>query len=379
MDGTVTENLTEEQARLHKVNELHQQGKKPYAYAYKKSHTIQQIHDIYGTLEIGDENNDAISIAGRIIAKRGHGKASFGNLLDETNKLQYYAAINLMGDEDYKSLLNLDIGDIIGLEGVPFRTKKGELSIKVTRYTLLSKALLPLPEKYHGLQNKELRYRQRYVDLIANTSVRETFKRRSHIIKFIRDFLHQDGFMEVETPVLHNIYGGAAAKPFSTHHNELDQDLYLRIALELHLKRLVVGGFEKIFEIGRVFRNEGVSFKHNPEYTLLELYQAYVDYNDMMVLTETLLSRLVKSLHGSYTLEYQDKTLNFEPPFKRLTLEDALKTYANVDINGDDDYLRQEAKQLGLVKYIGVSLYNELECDYAVNSKIYEMLELMNP
>jgi len=261
--------------------------------------------------------------------------------------IQFYANISALGADQFESLLQLDVGDILGIKGVPFRTKRGELSIKISSFELLTKAMLPLPEKYHGLQDKEQRYRMRYVDLIANPSVRDVFKTRSEVIFGMRQYLAEQGFLEVETPVLHHVYGGAAAQPFQTHHNELGQDLYLRIALELHLKRMMVGGFEKIYEIGRVFRNEGVSYKHNPEYTLLELYQAYVDYQDILVLTETLIAHLVKQVHSSYQIQYQDQTLDFTPPFRRLTLSDAVKMYAGVDLE-DEASMRDKAKSVGI-------------------------------
>lgn len=283
-----------------------------------------------------------------ILVSVGHGKATFGNIQDDSGRLQYYANVNTLGEEIYDALLHLDIGDIIGIEGIPFCSKRGELSIRIEKYTLLTKALLPLPEKFHGLQDKELRYRQRYVDLIVNDEVKQTFKTRSLILQKIRNYLSENDFIEVETPVLHSIYGGAAAKPFTTFHNDLEQNLYLRIALELHLKRLIVGGFERIFEIGRVFRNEGISYKHNPEYTLLELYQAYADYNDVMKLTESLLSTLVKEINGNYELIYQGKTLNFKPPFARITLSDALKKWADIDITESVENLRKKAESLGL-------------------------------
>ncbi len=339
---------SEEQVRLSKAIQLRESGINPYAYTYNKSHSIGAVCTTYAYLQGEDKSPEIVSIAGRIMAKRGHGKATFGNVMDEHGAIQYYANLNQLGQESFDRLLHLDVGDIIGIQGPLFRSKAGELSIKIESYELLTKSLHPLPEKYHGLQDKEIRYRQRYIDLIANVEVKETFKQRSAIIASIRQWLWADGFMEVETPVLHHIYGGAAARPFKTFHNDLGQDLYLRIALELHLKRLIVGGYEKIFEIGRVFRNEGVSYKHNPEYTLLELYQAYADYNDVMTLTENLLSSLVKAKTGSFTLIYQGQSIDFAPPFRRLTLHQALLDYAQVDSNAPLEDLKVKAKQLGL-------------------------------
>ncbi|MFC1771716.1 lysine--tRNA ligase, partial [Candidatus Margulisiibacteriota bacterium] len=344
----MTEHKSEFEIRMEKMNELKAQKIEPFAYNYDKNTDIKTIHDKYGHFEIDQVSDESLSIAGRIMAKRGHGKATFGNVSDETGSIQYYANVNQLKEENYNVLLKLDVGDIIGIKGKPFRSRKGELSIMIEEFSLLTKSLNPLPEKYHGLQDKELRYRQRYVDLIVNAEVKDTFKKRSLIIRQIRDFLNKRDFLEVETPVLHNIYGGAAAKPFTTYHNELEQDLYLRIALELHLKRLIVGGFERVYEIGRVFRNEGISWKHNPEYTLLELYQAYADYEDVMKLTEDLVSTLVLDNFGTYEIEYQGQKLNFKPPFKRLPLQDALEQYAGINLNDDIESLRKKAAAQGL-------------------------------
>jgi lysyl-tRNA synthetase, class II len=344
------QHFTEEDIRLQKLDEYRKKGIDPFAYSFEKTHQIDTVLTNYSEIEIDNKSEDICSIAGRIIAKRGHGKAMFGNITDESGSIQFYVNLNTLEEERYELFRLLDIGDIIGLKGKPFRSKRGELSLFIEDFKLLTKSLHPLPEKFHGLQDKELRYRQRYVDLIANKEVRETFKTRSWAMLEIRSFLAKDNFMEVETPVLHSIYGGAAAKPFITHHNTLDQDLYLRIALELHLKRLVVGGFERIFEIGRVFRNEGISYKHNPEYTLLELYQAYADYQDVMKLTENLISHLVKSKFGTYKITYQEKEIDFTPPFTRITLKNALQEYAEVDIDGDISNLQAKAESLGLEK-----------------------------
>ena len=341
------EGLSETDVRLKKLDLLREKGEEPFKYKFDRSHAIQTVCEKYAHLESGDASEDVVTVAGRLMAKRGHGKATFGNIEDENGAIQYYANINDLGETQYSALLQLDVGDIIGIEGTPFVSKRGELSIRLTRYSILTKALHPLPEKFHGLQDKETRYRQRYVDLIANPEVRQVFQDRAKIVHFIRDYLHQDNFIEMETPVLQTIYGGASARPFETHHNTLDQRLYMRIALELPLKRLMVGGFERIFEIGRVFRNEGVSYKHNPEYTLLELYQAYADYHDIMALTETLLSDLVKAHTGDTKITYQGTTLDFSPPFRRLTMKDALQEYADTDIDMDANDLSARAKALG--------------------------------
>ena len=345
-----TENLdqlSEEEMRALKLKQLKSSTTNPFAYNYKRDHSAQEILSKYNSLDTGEASENIIHLAGRITAKRDHGKAFFGNLLDETGTIQFYANLNTLGDEKFNLLLSLDTGDFIGIKGTPFRTRRGELTLNISEFELLTKAMLPLPEKYHGLQDKELRYRHRYLDLIANPETKETFKTRSKTISNIRKFLEKEGFIEVETPILQNIYGGAAAKPFKTFHNTLDQDLYLRIALELHLKRLIVGGFEKVFEIGRAFRNEGISYKHNPEYTMLELYEAYVDYNDIMTLTENLISSLVKETCGSYKITYQENEIDFTPPFKRLSMTDALTKKLNIDINNIQS-LKEKAKELKL-------------------------------
>jgi lysyl-tRNA synthetase class 2 len=341
------EGLSEEQVREIKLKNLQEQNKNPFKYNYKRTDIIQSLNDSYQHIEISEHVDGIVKVAGRLISKRNHGKAFFGNILDESGSIQLYANLNNIGDEAFEELISLDTGDILGVEGQIFKTQKGELTIKIASVELLSKSLLPLPEKYHGLQDIELRHRHRYLDLIANKDVRNNFKTRSKIIASIRQFLEEKGFMEVETPVLQNIYGGAAARPFNTFHNELKQNLYLRISLELPLKRLIVGGFEKVYEIGRVFRNEGISYKHNPEYTLLELYQAYADYYDIMELTENLLSTLVYKQYGSYKAIYQDKEIDFTPPFKRIKLCDILKEKLEIDIN-DIKALQKKAKELKL-------------------------------
>jgi len=343
----VTQTLNEEENRLSKLKDIQETEDHPYKYAFDKTHSTSAIIERYASITNEDQIEDVVSLAGRLVAKRSHGKAYFGNILDNDDVIQFYANVNQVGEETFQKLDTLDVGDIIGITGIPFRTKRGELSIKVQTLTLLTKSLLPLPEKYHGLQDKELRYRKRYVDLIANPEVKNVFKTRSRIISQIRNLLENKDFMEVETPVLQTIYGGAEARPFNTFHNDLKQDLFLRISLELPLKRLIVGGFERVFEIGRVFRNEGISYKHNPEYTLLELYQAYADYHDIMELTETLISTIAYSLHGSYTVPYKDTEISYEAPFKRLTLADALKTYADVDMTNEEE-MRAKAQELKL-------------------------------
>lgn len=344
----IADSMSEEDVRLQKLGDLKKAGVNPFSYSYSRTHSILDIIDKYDSLESGETTDDTVSIAGRIVAKRGHGKAIFGNIKDDSGTIQFYANINDLGEELYDRLLHLDVGDIIGVQGFPFKSRRGELTVHITSYELLTKSLNSFPEKYHGLQDKELRYRQRYLDLIVNDEVKETFKRRSEVLFWIRQFLHNQNFMEVETPVLQSIYGGASAKPFTTFHNDLKQDLFLRIALELPLKRLIVGGYEKVFEVGRVFRNEGISYKHNPEYTLLELYQAYADYQDVMALTETLLSELIIAINGSPKLTYQGTELDFSPPFNRITMDEALQTYASISLHASETDLRNKASELGI-------------------------------
>ena len=341
------ETLSEEEVRTLKLKKLKESKTLAYAYNYNRTAITKDITNTYNHLNEGESSENIYNIAGRITAKRAHGKAFFGNIMDQSGTLQFYANINTLGNDLFNFLLTLDTGDFIGITGTPFKTRRGELTLNISTFKLLSKAILPLPEKYHGLQDKELRYRHRYLDLIVNPEIKTVFETRSRTISLIRKNLEAKGFMEVETPVLQNIYGGAAAKPFTTHHNTLDQNLYLRIALELYLKRLIVGGFEKVFEIGRVFRNEGISYKHNPEYTLLELYEAYADYNDIMTLTEDLISNLIKQQYGTHKIIYQETEIDFTPPFKRISMTEELKTKHNIDVN-NIKILKEKATQLKL-------------------------------
>jgi lysyl-tRNA synthetase class 2 len=305
--------------RLKKMQDLRAAGDEPYKYNCERSAVIAGLLQKYEPLKPEEESAETYQIAGRVVAKRGHGKASFGNIADQSGKIQYYAKIDLLGESAYHKLLHgVDLGDIIWAQGKMFRTQRGELSLKLEKFEILTKALLPLPEKFHGLTDKETRYRQRYLDLIANPDVKDVFVKRSKILRLVRELLDGEGFIEVETPVLQMIPGGAAARPFKTFHNALSMELYLRISLELPLKRLIVGGFEKVYEIGRVFRNEGISYKHNPEYTLLELYQAYTDCEGMLNLTERLISGVVKTLTGGYKIQYAGQEIDFTTPWKRI-------------------------------------------------------------
>ncbi|MFA5928184.1 MAG: lysine--tRNA ligase [Candidatus Margulisiibacteriota bacterium] len=313
-----TEQQSEQEIRQQEIANLRRDGIVPFEYKYDVTSSIAEVLKKYEGLQVEEEAKDKLSLAGRIIARRGHGKAQFGNLMDDSGTIQYYAKLDLLGDGPYALLERLNTGDFIGIEGVAFRTKRGELSIKIEKLTLLTKTIAPLPEKYHGLTDKELRYRYRYLDLIANPQVKDVFRKRSEIIRLIREFLHKQGFVEVETPVLQTVAGGAAARPFVTHHNALDMDLSLRISHEIPLKKLIVGGFEKVYELGKAFRNEGISYKHNPEYTLMELYQAYTDYEGMMELMEEICSYLVHQLYGTHVIQYQGQTVDFTTPWPRV-------------------------------------------------------------
>ena len=326
-----------------KLTELQDKGNDPFQIMkYDVSHHSMDITDDFEGFE-----GKTVSIAGRIMTKRVMGKASFCNVRDLKGDIQAYVRRDDIGEEPYADFKKYDIGDIIGLEGEVFKTHSGEISIKAKNIVLLSKSLQILPEKFHGLKDTDTRYRQRYVDLIVNPEVRDTFIKRSKIIREIRNYLDDNSFMEVETPVLVPNAGGAAARPFNTHHNALDQDIFLRISLELYLKRLIVGGLERVYEIGRVFRNEGLSVRHNPEFTLLELYQAYTDYYGMMDLVEDLFRTVAKKVLGTTTVTYQGEEIDLSEPFERLTMVDAIKKYANIDFNEikDEDSAKAQAKE----------------------------------
>ena len=317
------------QIRKDKLKELQEQGKNPYEITkYNRTNSAGEIKANYEKFEQKD-----VSVAGRIIAKRIMGKASFCTILDSDEKIQSYVSINDLGEEAYKEFKTWDIGDIIGITGFVFKTRTEEISVHAKEVKLLSKSLRPLPEKFHGLKDVDLRYRQRYVDLIMNPEVKETFKKRSQIISEIRKILDEKGYLEVETPVLNTISGGATARPFITHHNTLDIDMYLRIALELNLKRLIVGGYDKVYEIGRVFRNEGMDIRHNPEFTELELYAAYEDFNDMMDITEELFQKCSMKVCGTTKINYQGTEIELGGKWKRITMIDSIKDVCGVDFN----------------------------------------------
>lgn len=352
MENNNNNNMQEEQdiseiirIRLEKLNRLVAEHKNPFEIVkYKKTVLAKDIVDKYSELE-----NKEVRIAGRLVSKRVMGKASFANLLDASGKIQLYISRNDIGDEPYAEFKKMDIGDIIGVKGIVFTTKMGEISVHATEVVLLSKSLLPLPEKYHGLKDTDLRYRQRYVDLIANPEVKQTFVMRSKIIKEIRNFLDERGFLEVDTPILNSIPGGGAARPFATFHNTLGLDMFMRIAPELYLKRLIVGGFEKVYEMGRQFRNEGMDTKHNPEFTTIELYQAYVDYNDIMDLTEDLFCYVADKVLGTQELTYQGETISLKKPWRRVSMMDAVKEYAGIDFDTEDmEQIIAQAKSKGI-------------------------------
>lgn len=332
--------------RREKLQELQEAGKNPFDITkFNRTHTSKDVIDNYDELEGKD-----VTIAGRIMAKRIMGKASFCHIQDMQGKLQSYVSTNDLGEESYKAFKTYDIGDIIGITGFVFKTRTGEISVHAKEVTLLSKSLRPLPEKFHGLKDTDLRYRQRYVDLIMNPEVKDTFLTRIKILKEIRRILDEKGYLEVETPILNTIAGGAAARPFITHHNTLDMDMYLRIANELYLKRLIVGGFDKVYEMGRMFRNEGMDIKHNPEFTNIELYSAYEDYNDMMNITEEIISTVAKNVLGTTVINYQGTEIDLTPSWKRITMIDAIKEVTGVDFNSidSDEEAKKAAEGLGI-------------------------------
>ena len=332
--------------RKEKLEELQAKGKNPFAITkFNRTHTSGQVKENYEELE-----NKDVTVAGRIMGKRIMGKASFCHIQDQDGKLQSYVSINDLGEDSYKEFKTYDIGDIIGITGFVFKTKTGEISIHAKKITLLSKSLRPLPEKFHGLQDTDLRYRQRYVDLIMNPEVKKAFIMRSQIIKEMRAILDKKGYLEVETPILNTIAGGATARPFITHHNTLDIEMYLRIASELYLKRLIVGGFDKVYEIGRMFRNEGMDIKHNPEFTTIELYAAYENLEDMMNITEELFSKIAQKVCGTTKINYQGQDIDLTPSWKRITMIDSIKEVCGVDFNKieTDEEAVKVAKEVGI-------------------------------
>ena len=339
--------------RREKLANLQAEGQNPFVITrFDWDATSQQIKDNFDAME-----GKPVKVAGRLMSKRGMGKVSFCDLQDRDGRIQLYARQDEMDEEVYKKFKKFDIGDIVGVEGEAFRTQRGEMSVRAHNITLLSKSLLPLPEKFHGLQDKELRFRQRYVDLMVNPEVKKNFVIRSQFIKFMRNYLDNMGYMEVETPVLNTIAGGAAARPFVTHHNTLDIDMYMRIATELPLKRLIVGGMDRVYEIGRIFRNEGMDPKHNPEFTTVEMYQAYADFHTMMDIAEGILAGAAKEINGSYQVEWMGEQIDLTPGWRRLTMVDAVKEYVGVDFGA----ITGDAEAVAAAKAVGVELADAAE------------------
>ena len=349
--------------RIDKLKHLKSIGKDPFQIEkVYVTHYSRQIKDEFEQLE-----GSGVTVAGRIMAKRGHGKTSFINIQDSCGQIQSYVRQDRIGKEDYELFTTYDIGDILEVRGEVFRTKKGEISVRADKIRLLTKSIQILPEKWHGLKDHDLRYRQRYTDLIVNPEVKETFVVRSKIIKAIREYLDNKGYLEVETPILGTIAGGANARPFVTHHNTLDIDMYLRIANELFLKRLIIGGVDKVYEMGRMFRNEGMSIKHNPEFTSIELYRAYADYNDMMEITENIIAYAAEKALGTTKINYQGQNLDLTPPWDRMTMIDACKKYADVDFN----HIKSDDEAIEIGKDLGIEIKPEMKRGHII-SEVFE-------
>ncbi len=359
--------------RREKMNSLREKGMDPFGKRFDRSHQSQDLIDEYGEQEKEaiEEQNISVTLAGRIMTKRGKGKAGFAHIQDLKGQIQIYVRQDAVGEESYEIFNSADLGDLVGVTGTLFKTKVGELSIKVEAFELLTKSLRPLPEKFHGLKDVEQRYRQRYLDLIMSQESKKTFITRSRIIQSMRRYLDSHGYLEVETPMMHSIAGGASARPFITHHNALDMELYMRIAIELHLKRLIVGGLEKVYEIGRVFRNEGVSTRHNPEFTMIELYEAYADYRDIMSLTENLVAHIAEEVLGTTTVQYGDYEVNLKPEWTRLHMVDAIKEHTGVD------FWKQMSKEeaQALAKEHNVEIKETMEYGHIVNEFFEQKVE----
>ncbi|WP_307282901.1 lysine--tRNA ligase [Bacillus sp. SORGH_AS_0510] len=359
--------------RREKMSSMREQGLDPFGKRFDRSHSAMELINQYSETEKEEleAQNVSVSLAGRIMTKRGKGKAGFAHIQDLTGQIQVYVRQDAIGEESYKIFDSADLGDIIGVTGTLFKTKVGELSVKVENFEFLTKALRPLPDKFHGLKDVEQRYRQRYLDLIMSQESKATFIARSRIIQSMRRYLDSHGYLEVETPMMHSIAGGASARPFITHHNALDMPLFMRIAIELHLKRLIVGGLEKVYEIGRVFRNEGVSTRHNPEFTMIELYEAYADYRDIMSLTENLIAHIAEEVVGTTTIQYGDYEVDLKPEWKRLHMVDAIKEYTGVDFWKEMSV--EEARQLA--KEYGVEINDNMLYGHIVNEFFEQKVE----
>ncbi|MBC6973658.1 lysine--tRNA ligase [Bacillus sp. Xin] len=374
MDNMNHEELNDQLlVRREKLHNLREQGIDPFGKRFERTHSTKELFNLYGEFskEELEEKEISVSIAGRIMTKRGKGKAGFAHIQDLHGQVQIYVRKDAVGDEQYELFKTADLGDLVGIEGKVFKTNVGELSVKATGFILLTKALRPLPDKYHGLKDVEQRYRQRYLDLITSMESRETFVTRSKIIREMRRYLDDNGYLEVETPMMHAIAGGASARPFITHHNALDMELYMRIAIELHLKRLIVGGLEKVYEIGRVFRNEGVSTRHNPEFTMIELYEAYADYKDIMKLTENMIAHIAKQVLGTTTIQYGEQEINLEPEWTRLHMVDAIKQYSGADFWNPMSV--EEARTLA--KEHGVEIKDTMEVGHIINEFFEQKVE----
>ncbi|MEK4835709.1 lysine--tRNA ligase [Bacillus sp. FSL L8-0152] len=374
MDNMNHEELNDQLlVRREKLHNLRERGIDPFGKRFERTNSTTDLVSLYGEFskEELEEKEITVSIAGRIMTKRGKGKAGFAHIQDLHGQVQIYVRKDTVGDEEYELFTTADLGDLVGIEGKVFKTNVGELSVKATGFTLLTKSLRPLPDKYHGLKDVEQRYRQRYLDLITSMESRETFVTRSKIIREMRRYLDDNGYLEVETPMMHAIAGGASARPFTTHHNALDMELYMRIAIELHLKRLIVGGLEKVYEIGRVFRNEGVSTRHNPEFTMIELYEAYADYNDIMKLTENMVAHIAKKVLGTTTIQYGDYEINLEPEWTRLHMVDAIKQHSGADFWTPMSV--EEARELA--KEHNVEIKDTMEVGHIINEFFEQKVE----
>ncbi|EOG8984147.1 lysine--tRNA ligase [Staphylococcus pseudintermedius] len=372
----MTEELNDQmQVRRQKLQELRDLGIDPFGEKFERTGTAETLKaqwDQYAKEELAEKETESHTvIAGRIMTKRGKGKAGFAHVQDLSGQIQIYVRKDQVGDAQFGIWNTADLGDIVGVEGIMFKTNTGELSVKAKSFKLLSKALRPLPDKHHGLQDIEQRYRQRYLDLITNEESAQTFINRSRILQEMRNYLNEKGFLEVETPMMHQIAGGAAAKPFVTHHNALDATLYMRIAIELHLKRLIVGGLEKVYEIGRVFRNEGVSTRHNPEFTMIELYEAYADYKDIMSLTEELVAHIARRVLGTTSVQYGDETINLEPQWRRLHMVDAVKEATGVDFYE----VKSDKEAHELAKAHGIEVDDNMKYGHILNEFFEQKVE----
>lgn len=359
--------------RREKMSSMRENGLDPFGKRFERTHQVKELIEQFGELEKEELETKSVfvSIAGRMMTKRGKGKAGFANLQDITGQIQVYVRQDAVGEASYEIFDSSDLGDIIGVKGTLFKTKVGELSVKVQEFEFLTKSLRPLPDKFHGLKDVEQRYRQRYLDLIVSQESKATFITRSKIIQAMRRYLDDHGYLEVETPMMHSIAGGASARPFITHHNALDMELYMRIAIELHLKRLIVGGLEKVYEIGRVFRNEGVSTRHNPEFTMIELYEAYADYRDIMSLTENLIAHIAQEVLGTTTVQYGDYEVDLKPEWKRLHMVDAIKEHTGVDFWKEMSV--EEAR--ALAKEHGIEITEHMLYGHIVNEFFEQKVE----